>query len=151
MNKIYLVDLTESERSRLTALIKRGTTPAYRIRNAQILLNADITADDGGPPKTDAAIASYLHCHTKTVSNVRKRFVEQGLEGALGRKPRDTPPTPPIFDGEKEARLITLACSTPPAGRSRWTLQLLADTLVELKVVEGVSASTVCRVLKKRT
>jgi hypothetical protein len=132
MDKIYLVDLTESERSHLIALVKRGATPAYRIRNAQILLNADINAEDGDPPKTDAAIASYLHCHSKTVSNVRKRFVEQGLESALGRKPRDTPPT-------------------PPKGRARWTLQLLADALVELKIVESISDSTVCRVLKKRT
>jgi hypothetical protein len=151
MDKIYLVDLTESERFQLIALVKRGAAPIYRIRNAQILLNADINAGDGDPPKTDASIASYLHCHAKTVSNVRKRFVEQGLEGALGRKPRDAPPTPPILDGEKGARLITLACSTPPEGRSRWTLQLLADTLVELKIVESISDSTVCRVLKKRT
>ncbi|WP_292491224.1 hypothetical protein [Methanoculleus sp. 10] len=94
MNKIYRVDLTKSERSQLMALIKRGTAPAYRIRNAQTLLNADITAEDGGPRIPMQAIPPYLHCHSKTVSNVRKRFVEQGLEGALGRKQRDTPPTP---------------------------------------------------------
>jgi hypothetical protein len=90
----------------------------------------------------------YLHCTPETVANVRKRFAEQGFEGALARKPRAAPPVPPIFDGEKEARLITLACSSPPEGRSRWTLQLLADTLVELKIVESVSPSTICRVLK---
>jgi len=150
MDKIYHVDLTESERSQLIAIIRRGTSPAYRIRNAQILLNTDINAEDSGPPKTDAAIASYLHCTPETVANVRKRFAEEGFEGVLERKPRATPPVPPIFDGEKEARLITLACSSPPEGRSRWTLQLLADTLVELKIIESVSPSTVCRVLKKR-
>ncbi len=149
MDKIYHVDLAESERSQLLAIVRRGTSPAYRIRNAQILLNTDTNAEDGGPPKTDAAIASYLHCTPKTVANVRKRFAEQGFEGALERKPRADPPVPPIFDGEKEARLITLACNSPPEGRARWTLQMLADTLVELKIVESVSPSTVCRVLKK--
>lgn len=149
MDKIYHVDLTESERSQLPAIVRRGTSPAYRIRNAQILLNTDTNAEDGGPPKTDAVIASYLHCAPKTVANVRKWFVEQGFEGALERKPCADPPVPPIFDGEKEARLITLACNSPPEGRARWTLQMLADTLVELKIVESVSPSTVCRVLKK--
>jgi hypothetical protein len=94
VDKICLVDLTESERSQLIALVKRGAVSAYRIRNAQILLNADINVGDDEPPKIDAAIASYLHCHSKTVSNVRKRFVEQGLERTLERKPRDTPPPP---------------------------------------------------------
>jgi hypothetical protein len=84
-----------------------------------------------------------------TIYRVRKAFVEGGLEQALARKKRGTPPTPRIIDGRTEARLIQLACSTPPEGRNRWTMQLLADQMVALNIVEAISDSTVCRVLKK--
>ena len=94
-------------------------------------------------------LAFRLHCRANTVCEVRKRFVEQGFAGALERKKRETPPTPRLFDGEGEAKLIALACSTPPEGRARWTLQLLADRVVELEIVPHCSANTVHEVLKK--
>jgi transposase len=146
MNKIYCVDLSDEEREYLENLVKKGKGPAYRIKHAYILLNANIH----GPNKIDKEIAEHLHCHLQTVYNVRKRLVEQGFEAALERKQRESPPTPPILDGEKEARLITIACSQPPNGRSRWTLKLLADNLIELEIVETISPKTVGRTLKKR-
>ncbi len=146
MNKIYCVDLSDEEREYLESLVKKGKGPAYRIKHAYILLNANIH----GPNKKDQEIASYLHCHLQTVYSVRKRLVEQGFEAALERKQRESPPTPPILDGEKEARLITIACSKPPNGRSRWTLKLLSDKLIELEIVDTISPKTVGRALKKR-
>ena len=146
MDKIYRVDLSDEEQEYLENLVKKGKGPAYRIKHAYILMNANIH----GPNKTDQEIASYLHCHCQTVYNVRKRLVEQGFEAALERKQREYPPTPPILDGEKEARLITIACSKPPTGRSRWTLKLLADQLIELEIVDTISPKTVGRTLKKR-
>ena len=85
----------------------------------------------------------------RTLEHLKERFVEQGLEEALRRKERETPPRPIIFDGEFEARLLQLACSKAPAGHQRWTMRLLADKLVELKIVPTVSAMTVCNTLKK--
>ena len=146
MNKIYCVDLSDEEREFLENLVKKGRGPTYRIKHAYILLNANIR----GPNKTDQEIASYLHCHLQTVYNVRKRLVEQGFEAALERKERESPPTPPLLDGEKEARLIKIACSKPPNGRVRWTLQLLSDKLIELEIVDTISPKTVGRALKKR-
>jgi transposase len=98
---------------------------------------------------TDQEAAKRFHCHVKTVANLRERFVEEGFEAALERKKRETPPHQPIFDGRAEARLIAVACSTPPEGRSRWTMQLLADKCVELNIVEKTSEETVRTVLKK--
>ena len=146
MNKIYCVDLSREEREYLENLVKKGKGPVYRIKHAYILLNANIH----GPKKTDLEISSYLHCHLQTVYNVRKRLVEQGFEASLERKPRESPPTPPLLDGEKEARLITIACSKPPNGRARWTLKLLADKLIELEIVDTISPKTIGRTLKKR-
>lgn len=83
--------------------------------------------------------------------NIRQRFVEQGLEAALERERRERPPTPSLFDGEKQARLVQIACSEPPAGHARWTLRLLAEEWVALEVVESISAPTVMRALKKRS
>ena len=146
MNKAYRVDLSDEERKQLENLVRKGKGPSYRIRHAYILLNSDIN----GPKKTDQEIAEHLHCHLQTVFNIRKQFVEQGFEAALERKQRETPPTPNILDGEKEAKLITIACSKPPDGRGRWTLRLLADKLIELEIVETISPNTVGRALKKR-
>jgi len=98
---------------------------------------------------TDQEAAKRFHCHVNTVANIRERFVMQGLEAALERKKRETSPTPPIFDGRAEARLIAIACSTPPEGRATWTMQLLADKCVELNIVEKTSDETVRNVLKK--
>lgn len=143
--KKYIVRLTDEERHQLEELVGKGHAPAYKIRHAHILLKAD--AD--GPCWIDEAIADAFLCHRGTVAGIRKRFVEQGVQGALERKHREKPPRERILDGEGEARLIALACSQPPEGRTRWTLELLADKMVELNVVEQISYQTVRRTLKK--
>lgn len=145
MNKKYVVRLTSDERKELEDLVRKGQTQAYRIKHAHVLLKADA----GGPVWIDEAIAEAFCCHIRTVEGIRKRFVLQGLEAGLERKKRATPPRERILDGEKEARLIALSCSQPPQGRSRWTLELLADKMVELKVVDHISYQTVRRTLKK--
>jgi transposase len=145
--KKYLVTLTAEERDRLTALVSAGKRSALTLTRARILLKADQA--DGGPAWDDARIADALDCGLRTVERIRRRFVEQGLEPALGRKPQDRPSRPRKLDGAAEARLIALACSAPPEGRKEWTMRLLADQLVELDVVDGVSDETVRRVLKK--
>ena len=121
-NRKYIVRLSCDERKRLQDLVSKGRTQAYRIRHAHILMKAD--AD--GPCWGDEAIAQAFSCHRRTAEGIRKRFVVQGLDAVLERKKRERPPIEPILDGEKEARLIALACSQPPKGRSRWTLELLA-------------------------
>ena len=145
MNKKYIVRLTQDERKKLERLISKGQTKAYRIKHAHILLKAD--AD--GPAWTDEEIAEAFCCHIRTVEAVRRRLVFRGLEAALERKRRAIPPRERILDCEKEARLIALSCSQPPEGRSRWTLELLADRMVELKIVDQISYQTVRRALKK--
>ena len=139
-NKIYIVDLAEEERAYLSNLIKSGTNSARKLNRARILL----LADEGKP---DPEIADALHTGSATVQRTRQRFVEGNLEGALNERPR--------LGGQKkldekgEAVLETLAHSKPPAGRKRWTLQLLADRLVELKVVGSISYETVRKEVKK--
>ena len=147
MSKRYLVTLTPEERRGLTEMVRVGRRSALTLTRARILLKADQAA--GGPAWPDARIAEALDCGLRTVERVRQRFVERGLEPALGRKPQDRPSRERKFDGAAEARLIALACSAPPAGRARWTLKLLADKLVELEVFASVSDETVRRVLKK--
>jgi hypothetical protein len=137
----YTVTLTDDQRSFLEGLIRRGKSSASTIRHAYILLHAD---------KPDPEVAEIVRCHPLSVFNVRKAFVTQGLDAALHRKLRSEPPSPRKLDGAGEARLIQIACSKPPEGRSRWTLQLLADRLVELQVVDTISIKTVERTLKKR-
>jgi transposase len=149
MRKVYRVSLTADERAALGALIRGGRASALRLARARILLKAD--QGDDGPAWSDAAVAAALDVAENTVANVRQRFVERGLDGALTRKPQDRPSKPRTLDGRAEARLVALACSEPPAGRARWTLQLLADRLVALRVVETISADTVGRALKKTT
>jgi Homeodomain-like domain len=145
--KKYLVTLTPEERERLTGLVSAGKRPALTITRARILLRADQA--EGGPAWDDARSAEALDCGTRAVERVRQRFVERGLEQALGRKPQDRPSRERKFDGAAEARLIALACSAPPGGRRCRTMRLLADRLVELEVFESVSDETVRRVLKK--
>lgn len=146
MTKRYSVKLSDEERRELLFLIKKGETPVSRIKHAQILLNSD----QNGPNKTDLEIAEFIKCHPQTVFNVRKRYTEMGLEPALYRKHREKSPIQPIVDGKKEAQLITIACSQPPEGHSRWTFKLLSERMVELEIVEAISPKTVERVLKKR-
>ena len=145
--KRYLVTLTPEERDDLRALISAGKRSALTLTRARILLKADQA--DGGPAWADDRIAEALDCGRRTVERVRQRFVERGLNLALGRKPQDRPSRERKFDGAAEARLIALACSPPPDGRARWTLKLLADKLVELEVFDAVDDETVRRVLKK--
>ena len=145
MKKKYIVRLTGEERSELDHLVKKGKTPGYRMKHANILLAVD--AD--GPGWTDEKTAEAYRCNRNTVINMRERFVEQGFEAAMERKKRERPGRERILDGEKEAHLIAVACSRPPAGRAKWTLQLLADKLVALNVVDSISDQTVRRTLKK--
>lgn len=145
MNKKYVVRLTSEERGELETFVRLGKTQAYRIKHANILLAVD--AD--GTNMRDEEAAKAFHCHTNTVCNVRQRFVELNLEAALERKEQVQPSRQRILDGEKEARLIAIACGQAPEGRSCWTLDLLADRLVELNIVESVSGQTVRRTLKK--
>ena len=145
MNKKYVVRLTAEERSLLEDLVSKGKTAAYKIKHANILLKVD--AD--GPCWSDEETAEAFGCHANTVRNVRQRLVEQGLDAALERKKQQSPSRERIFDGEKEARLIAVSCSEPPTGSAHWTLQLLADRVVELEIVEAVSPTTVGRTLKK--
>lgn len=145
MRKRYVVRLTDEQRVCLRELVKKGRAAAYQIKRANVLLAVD--AD--GPAWTDARAAEAYHCRRTTVETLRKRFSEQGLAGALSRKKQESPPHPRKLDGEGEAVLIAQACSRPPEGKSRWTLKLLADRLVELEVVESISDQTVRRTLKK--
>ena len=145
--KKYKVTLAADERNSLRALIAAGTAGAKKLAHARILLKADQAA--GGPAWTDDRIAQAVDVSVPTVERVRQRFVEQGLEPALVRKPQDRPSRSPKLDGDGEARLLALACSAPPTGRKAWTLQLLADRLVELQVVDTISDETVRQVLKK--
>ena len=143
--KKYIVRLTEDERERLRALTRKGKAAAYKIKHANILL----TANADGSAWTDKRIAEAVGCHVRTVENVRRRCVLEGLEAALQRKEQARPRRERKLDGDGEARLIALACSEPPEGRDRWTLQLLAEGLVRLKVVDSICAQTVRRTLKK--
>ena len=143
--KKYIVRLSNEEQEQLKKLTAVGKSAAYKIKHAHILLKAD--AD--GPNWTDKQIAEAFSVTTRTVSGIRQRFVEQGLESALNRKKQDNPSRRPIFDGQAEARLIAIGCSMPPEGHARWTLRLLADKAVELEIVESVSHETVRQTLKK--
>ena len=145
--KKYKVTLTADERQQLRDLIAAGKAAAQKLAHARILLKAD--ASPGGPAWTDDRIADAVEVSTDTVARVRQRFVEDSLAAALDRKKASRPPVPPKLDGRAEARLIALACSRPPDGRKRWTIQLLADRLVELEVVDAVSDETVRRTLQK--
>src|SRR5688500_14363217 len=145
--KKYKVTLTAEERERLQELIASGKGAAKRLAHARVLLKAN--ASGGGPAWPDARIAQAVELSVATVERVRQRFVEQGLEAALVRKKQDRPSRERKLDGAAEARLIALACSPPPVGRVCWTMQLLADRLVELEVVDSVCDETVRRVLKK--
>src|SRR5215472_4568958 len=135
--KKYLVTLTPDEREQLAGLLSAGKRSALTLARARILLKADQA--DGGPAWPDERIAEALDCGLRTVERVRQRFVERGLEAALGRKPQDRPSRERKFDGAAEARLISLACSAPPQGHARWTMKLLADKMVELEIFETVS------------
>src|SRR5262249_1507106 len=146
VNTKYGVLLTEAERARLHTLLGRGTGPARRLAHARILLKAN--QGEGGPGWTDAAIAGALEVHPATVSRVRREYVTPGLAAAPERRGPARQYARKL-DGPQEARLTALACGAPPAGRTRWTLRLLADALVRLEVVDAVSHETVRQVFKQ--
>jgi transposase len=146
MKKKFIVRLTDTERKELKGLVRKGQAAAYRRTHAQILLSVD----EGGQGLglRDGAVAEQLGVNERTVSRLRQRCVEQGLEAALERQPRQRERAR-VLDGEGEAQLVALMCGAPPSGQSRWTLQLAADRLVELGVVESISHESVRQVLKK--
>src|SRR5271154_2296730 len=145
--KKYVVRLCGEERERLEALIRKGKSPAQRLLKARILLKADVS--ESGEGWSDSRIIKALETSASMVYRVRKQLVEEGFEAVLSRKQPATPPVPKIFDGEKEAKLIALACSKPPKGRVRWTLRLLENKVVEPGIVDRASDSTIGRTLKK--
>lgn len=139
--KRYVVDLTPEERDSLLAMVKRGSASARKLTRARVLL----LADEG---RKDEEIAAALHSSRPTVERVRRRFVDGGLGYALNDRSRSGAPRK--LSGRDEAMLVALACSAPPEGRTSWTMQLLADRLVSIEVIECISDETVRRVLKKR-
>ncbi len=145
--KKYTVRLEAEERQRLEQLIGVGKGATYRIRHANVLLAVD--ESNAGPKLKDIDVAKALHVSVRSIESLRKRFVEEGLDAALERKKRERPSVERLFDGEKEAKLIAVACGPKPAGRTRWTLQLLADRVVTLKIVDRCSRETVRRTLFK--
>jgi hypothetical protein len=145
--KKYVVRLSAQEREQLEALVRKGKGPARRLLKARILLKADVS--EGGPGWSDSKIIVALDTSASMLYRVRKQLVEEGFEMVLSRKQRATPAVARIFDGEKEAKLIALACSKPPKGRARWTLRLLENKVVELGIVDRASDSTIHRTLKK--
>jgi hypothetical protein len=145
--KKYVVKLSADERERLETLIRVGKHPARQILKARILLKAD--ASNAGEGWSDSQIATALDASVDTVARTRQQLVEEGCEAALTRKHSPASARPRIFDGAAEAKLIALACSEPPKGRARWTLELLEEAVVELKIVERASDNTIGRTLKK--
>jgi transposase len=142
----YVVRLTIDERRTLESLVAEKRAAADKVLRARMLLKANV--GQAGPGWSDEKIAEAFEVGTSTVHRLRQRLVEDGFEAALVRKPRSCHRVPKL-DGEKEARLVAMACSSPPEGRARWTLQLLADKLVELRVVDSISDETVRLRLKK--
>jgi len=147
--KKYIVELDAQEREKLNALITKGKASAQTILKARILLKAD--SGEGGPGWRDGEIVEALETSRRTVMRVREKLVTEGLDAALARKKRETPPVAPIFDGEAQAKLTALACSEPPEGHARWTIRLLAEHVVEREIVPKAHFNTVGRALKKTT
>jgi len=147
MKKVFVVRLAEAERTELDALVRKGKASALTIARARILLKADQGKD--GEAQADAQVAEALSIAAKTVFNVRRRWVEEGLEAALRRKKQDCPSRSRKLDGKAEAKLVAACCGPVPKGRARWTLRLLASKLVELEVVDSISPETVRSTLKK--
>lgn len=145
MNKKYVVRLSAEERAVCQDIIKNLKGSSQKFRRAQILLQADAE----GPAWPDTQIAAAFNCRVQTIENLRKRLVTEGFPLALDGKKRQNPPTPCKLDGEGEAKLIAMRLGKPPAGYGHWTLQLLADELVALEVVDAISHETVRKTLKK--
>ncbi len=140
----YVIRLTEEERSALQELMGKPRVAAAKVLRARMVLKADVD----GPGWSDPKIAEAFEVGVSTIHRLRQRLVEEGLEAALSRRPSSQQRVPKL-DGAKEARLIAIACSSPPEGRARWTLKLLADQLVELDIVDDISSETVRQTRKK--
>ena len=140
----YKVTLTKEERQELQTLVQKGGK-GYRIKHAQILLKLDLLPEN--EEWTYNRIKSAYSATHSTIAGVAKRFVFEGIEAALGRKKQENYHRK--VTGEIEARICTIACSQPPQGRSRWTMQLIADELIRLEIVDYITDSTVCEVMKK--
>ena len=145
MNKKYIVRLSDKERQACQDVVKKLKGTSQKVRRAQILLKTDAE----GPAWTDARIAEAFNCRVQTIESLRKRVVTESFERALNGKKRQDPPTPPKLDGKGEAKLISMRLGKPPVGYGRWTLQLLADELVALEVVDSICPETVRKTLKK--
>jgi len=146
-NKRYVVALSAEERARLSDLICKGKSAAKTILKARILLKAD--EGEAGEGWTDEQICEALDTNVTMVARVRAKLVNEGFEAVLARKKRERPPIEPIFDGERQAQLIALACTEPPEGHARWTIRLLAKEVVEREIVPSAHFNTVGRALKK--
>jgi hypothetical protein len=144
---LYLVHLNPGQRQSLQDIARNGQAPVKKVRHAQVLLMSD--CDRVGGKMTGPEIAAALGMHLNTVARIRKRFILEGEQPALDRKPRLTPPVPAKVDGRVEAHLIALCTGPPPEGRARWTMELLAGELVRREVVTSISGETVRVALKK--
>ena len=142
----YHIDLTDKERNRLIDLISKGKGPARMIMHANVLLAADV---NNTHRPSEREIAEQFHVNYQTVHSVRRNYATKGLDAALGRKKRKTPPVPAKITGDIEARLIAISCTTPPKGRNNWTLRMLADKAVELHIIDSISYEAVRQVLRK--
>ena len=145
----YRVTLTEDERDEVKKLVTTGKAAARKLNHARILLLSDEGPE--GPGKSDRQIAEALDTGKRTIERVRKQFVAEGVEQAINPRPRPKRPDQVKIKGKIEEQLTELACSSPPEGRGRWTLQLLADQLVILTPLDSISDETVRKALKKRT
>ena len=147
MAKRYIVRLNEEERKQLTALLGKKVLAAKKRKRIQVLLKADASQD--GPAWMDRRISEAFDVSVVTVEKIRQSYVLEGLEATIERKKQCRPSRQPVLDGEKEARLVALCCGTVSAGHGRWTLDLLTDKLVELKIVDHICRETVRQTLKK--
>ena len=147
MPKRYVVKLDMDERKELSQLVKKEKIAAKKRTHAQVLLLAD--GSRHGPAWKDESIAEACRVTVRTVENIRKRLVLEGLESALNRRPQVRLSRQKILDGEKEAKVIALCCGAKPSGHARWTLRLLAERAVELEIVSSISNETVRQCLKK--
>ena len=145
--KKYVVTLSAEEREHLRTVIRSGKHSARKLLRARILLKAD--ASEAGDAWTDDQIANGLDTSLATAARVRQQLVAEGIEGVLTPKRSPNSARTRIFDGASEAKLIALACSAPPEGRARWTLQMLEDQVVALNIVPQASDNTIGRTLKK--
>jgi hypothetical protein len=145
MEKNYIVRLSQSERKELRRVISQLIGTSQKVRRAHILLKAD----QDGPAWTDSRIAEAFDCRTKTVENLRQRFVQSGFDETLHGKKRENASQSKLLDGKQEAKVIATRLGPPPKGYANWTLRLLARRVVELEIVDSVSHQTVMRTLKK--